>query len=141
LGELFPGVIEYPVLAKYLTRFETPAGHVLIKQGQPSDALYLLESGLVTVIFNLEGGGAFRVRKMGPGTIIGEIGLYLNFPRTADVITEKPCVIYGLFRENMNLMNINEPKIAAAFHDFMARLLADRLVHTDRILRTLLNSN
>jgi SulP family sulfate permease len=139
LEELFPGVIEYTLLAKYLTRFETPVGHILIKQGQPSDALYLLESGLVTVIFNLEGGGAFRVRKMGPGTIIGELGLYLNFPRTADVITEEPCVIYGLSRENMNLMNTNEPKIAAAFHDFMARLLADRLVHTDRILKTLLN--
>ena len=76
---------------------------------------------------------------MGPGTIIGELGLYLNFPRTADVITEEPSIIYGLSRENMNLMNINEPKIAAAFHDFMVRLLADRLVHTDRILKTLLN--
>ncbi len=139
LEELFPGVIEYPLLAKYLTRFETPAGHILIKQGQPSDALYLVESGLVTVIFNLESGGAFRIRKMGPGTIIGELGLYLNFPRTADVITEEPSIIYGLSRENMNLMNINEPKIAAAFHDFMVRLLADRLVHTDRILKTLLN--
>jgi SulP family sulfate permease len=139
LEELFPGVIEYTLLAKYLTRLEIPAGHILIKQGQPSDALYLLESGLVTVIFNLEGGGAFRVRKMGPGTIIGELGLYLNSPRTADVITEEPSVIYCLSRENMKLMNMNEPKIAAAFHDFMVRLLADRLVRTDRILKTLLN--
>src|SRR5215469_10413289 len=88
-------------------------------------------------ILKAEGRSAFR--KMGPGTIIGELGLYLNFPRTADVITEEPCIIYGLSRENMNLMNINEPKIAAAFHDFMARLLADRLVHTDRILKTLID--
>jgi SulP family sulfate permease len=130
---------EFALLVKYLVRYEMPAEHVLIKQGQPPDALYFIESGLVTVRINVGEGVAFRVRKMGAGTVVGEIGLYLDLPRTADVITQEPCVIYGLSRENMNMMERNDPTIASIFHEFMVRLLAERLVHTDRLLQALLD--
>lgn len=44
----------------------------------------------------MENSPPLRVAKSGSGTIIGEIGFYLNTKRTASVIAENDCSVYRL---------------------------------------------
>ena len=138
LEELVPGTLDYDKLEKYLERSEVPKGHYLIRHGDPSDDLYFIESGQVTVLIELASGETIRMRKMGAGTVVGELGMYLNQARTASVVTEEPSVIYRLSREALETMEENNPQTAATFHRFMVQFLAERLINTDKTLKTLL---
>ncbi len=112
-------------------------GYTLIEQGDSPKGLCFIESGEVTVLLELASGENIRVRTAGEGTVIGELGMYLNTPATASVITEKPSKIYFLFTETLQKMEKEDPEVATAFHRFIAQLLAERLVDNTRALKVL----
>jgi SulP family sulfate permease len=80
-----------------------------------------------------------RLRKMGAGTFIGEIGLYLQVPRTAFVIAATPCVLYSLSQEALDRLKREQPELGASFHHFMVGILAERLSDMGKIVKTLLD--
>jgi len=139
IEELLPGSEAITRLMKFMERMEVPAQHTLIKQGDPADNLYFIESGQISVLLQTVSGSSIRIRKMGGGTVVGEMGMYLGIPRSASVVTESPGVVYRMSSEQMKEMEKKDPQIAAAFHMFMARLLAERLSHTDKTLRAILD--
>jgi sulfate permease, SulP family len=122
----------------YVVRSRYPIGDKLIWQGERSDALYFLESGVVAVQVNLDNGSPFRVAKFGAGSFVGEIGFYLQTPRTADVIIEEDATICCLSRSNAASLKRNAPQLASSFNEVLIYLLANRLVLTDRILSSVL---
>jgi cAMP-dependent protein kinase regulator len=61
------------------------AGAVIIKQGDPADAFYVLVSGKVEVIRTNSRGQQEDPIPLGAGAYFGEIGLLHNVPRTATV--------------------------------------------------------
>ena len=73
---------------------------------------------------------------MGPGTVVGEVGLFTGGQRMASVVTEKDCTVYRLTAESLAQMRVNEPELAIAFHQFVVRLLAERLTSTSSMLRS-----
>ncbi len=111
--------------------------HYLILQGDPSSDLFFIESGKVRVVVELDNGRTMRVRTMEPGTVVGEIGLYLGQLRLASVVTEEPCVIYRLSAEALQKMERENSVLASAFHEFMVRILAERVTQQNRTLRAL----
>jgi SulP family sulfate permease len=117
-------------LLGYLERVESPAGSDVYKKGDVSNDLYLIESGELEAWIELADGRSMRLRTMGPGTVVGESGLYLGAKRSASVRTTKPSVLYRLSFTALQRMTREAPELAAAFHEFVARLLADRIVHT-----------
>ena len=114
-------------LMDYLDPVEIPAAHELIRQGQPSEDLYFLESGRLTAQFTRRDGQTVRLRTMGPGTVVGEITMYLRTVRTASVVSEAPSKLYRLTRSAFEEMERRDPQLASALHRLFARLLADRL--------------
>jgi CRP/FNR family transcriptional regulator len=85
-----------PLEAKVETRLLAPR-QVLFREGDVSDALYIVETGQVEVA---QGLGTRRPRvlvKLGPGEFFGELGVLDNRPRTATVtaITETRLVCIG----------------------------------------------
>ena len=59
--------VETPRLMHYLERMEVPAGHLLMRQDDPADDVYLVESGRVTAQMELGDGTAVRLLTMGAG--------------------------------------------------------------------------
>ena len=125
-------------LMKYLEKAEVPAGHVLMRQDDPPDDLYLIESGRVTVQMELADGRAARLLTLGAGTAVGQEELYLGGSRTASVITEAPSTVYRLSAGALHRMETDEPQLAIALHHFMARILTERLVATHHTLQSLM---
>lgn len=124
-------------IGDYLVRIEVAAGHEIIRQGDPAGDVYFLESGLLTAQLVTGAGPPLRLRTMGPGTVVGEMSLYLGGERTASVIAEEPSVIYRLPESAFDLMDKQHPELGAAMHRFFARMLADRLSETLRSMSAL----
>lgn len=124
---------------QFLEKLEAEAGLVLMRQHDESDDMFFIESGSVTAKLNLGDDKSFRLRTMGPGTVVGEIGFYLGVPRTASVVADEQVTYYRLSRIKMKNMESQAPHIAAAFHEFMVRLLAERLADTNKLLHSVLD--
>lgn len=137
-GELFQHRESIADLRGYLERLETPAGHVLFRQGQFGDEMFFVESGEVTALLELSNGKSTRLRTMGPGTVVGEMGLYLEKPRSGTVVTNKPCVLHRLSSEAFRTIGKENPELASAIHHFIVRILANRLSHANDELANLL---
>ena len=124
---------------QYLDRVELEQDHILIQQGDPPEAMYFLDSGQVTAQLMMEDKQPMRLRSMSSGTVIGEIGLYLRRIRTATVLTTRPSVVYRLTEASLRRMESADPDLAAALHQWIVRLLAQRLSENNQTLEVLLS--
>ena len=137
LNDFHPWQVETSSLLNYMERIDVDKNYYLILQGDPASELFFIESGKVRVVVELDNGRTIRIRTMGAGTVVGEIGLYLNQQRLASVVTEEPCTIYRLGREALTRMEQENPALASAFHEFMVRVLAERVTQQNRTMRAL----
>jgi SulP family sulfate permease len=137
LNDFHPWKVDTSTLLNNMERLDVDKNHYLILQGDPSHELFFIEAGKVKVMVELDNGRTMRLRTMGAGTVVGEIGLYLGQPRLASVVTEAPCTIYRLSAEALHKMEREDPALAAAFHEFMVRVLAERVTQQNRTLRAL----
>ena len=123
----------------YLEKREVGQDYYLVQQGEPSDDLYFIESGSATAQFELEDGRTVRLRTMHGGTVIGEVGLYLDSIRTASVVTTQPSTLYRLSASAIKHMEEQDPEEAAALHRWVARLMAERLAENNDTLVAVLD--
>jgi CRP-like cAMP-binding protein len=72
------------------------------------------------------------------GATVGEMGLYLGAARTASVIASRPSTVYRLSAESLKKMREQDPEVAALLHEWIARLLAERLTANNRIIEALM---
>jgi MFS family permease len=91
--DLFAGASRLAVerLASTAAEVSVPADHVLIREGDEADALWVLVSGEVAVSARGEAARVRQLRTLGAGTYFGEIGLLRRVPRTATVRALEPC--------------------------------------------------
>jgi SulP family sulfate permease len=122
-----------------LEKVEAPSGYRIYRQGDVSKDLYLIETGELAAWLELSGGKTKRLRTMGPGTVVGESGLYLGAKRSATVVSVTPAVLYRLSIDSLERMTRESPHLAAAFHQFVVRLLAERLVLATGASKALFN--
>ncbi|MFQ5350348.1 MAG: SulP family inorganic anion transporter [Thermoanaerobaculia bacterium] len=135
----FPELPEVERLMGYLERLEADTGYYLMRQGEAAEDLFFIESGAVTVQLELADGETLRLMTIGAGTVIGEMELYMDQPRSASVVAERPCVIYRLSSQDLTRMGREASDLAAAFHKLIARLLAERLARSNRTMEALLS--
>ena len=84
---LFAGVSNAAVERALEQLVEVPmaAGDVVIRQGEPADRFYVIESGTVMVTQTDATGAPRELRRMGPDEVFGELGLLSGAPRSATV--------------------------------------------------------
>jgi sulfate permease, SulP family len=139
LGSSFPNPSLIDRLLTYLERMEVDANYYLMRRGDPSEAMYFIESGRLNVLLETENSEMVRLGGVRGGTVVGELSLYLKSPRTANVVTEQKSVLFRLTTESMKKMESNDPEVAAALHQWIARLLAERLADNNRTIEALMD--
>jgi SulP family sulfate permease len=139
LRRTFPNPERVETLFKYLERVEAEADVTLMRRGDPSDAMYFVETGRLNIQLVTPDNEVIRLRSIRSGTVIGEMGMYLHQTRTADVITLQKSVLYRLSTEALKRMELEDPQAAAALHEWVVRMLAERLADNNRAIEALLD--
>ncbi|KAJ7577964.1 sulfate transporter family-domain-containing protein [Mycena floridula] len=112
-GEINPET--FRPMASYLERMSLPQGHVLWNQGDPSDGLYIIESGVLRASYKFAPHTPSIEESMVPGTLAGELSALSNLPRNATAIVERPAVVWKLSMENLRKLEAEEPALAKVF--------------------------
>ena len=139
IKRVFPGLQGIDRLLKYLERRDLREGEILMKQDDPAEEMYFVESGLVTIELELPNNKRMRLRSIRGGATVGEIGLYLHNVRTASVIASRRSTVYRLTGQSLKEMQEKDPEIAALFHEWIVRLLAERIVDNNKIIEALMD--
>ena len=128
--------LDFDAFERFLERLDIGEDEMLAFQGDNSDRLFFLESGRVHIELN-EGNRIVHLRTITGPTVIGEMGFYLDQPRSANVVAAEPSVVYSLSRESLERMQTEDPVTAAAFHSFTSAILSERLTATNRMVQAL----
>lgn len=98
LGEIAPPATE--LLLQQLEWQELAAGQVLMTQGEPGDAMYLLLSGRLRTYITNEFGETRAIREIARGQIVGEISLFTDEPRSATLVAIRDSVLVRLGKDS-----------------------------------------
>jgi SulP family sulfate permease len=124
---------------EYFAELVVPAGAALFVKGTPSDSMFLLLAGRVSVHLRMgEGNFSKRLRSYGPGTIVGEMGFYDRAPRSADVTADMNSRLARVDVESLARLERESPELAAQIHRFVIGTLAARLRSSNDEMRHLL---
>lgn len=86
------------------------AGQVVVREGDPGDALYLIREGKVDV-FTVRGGAKIDLATLGPGACFGEVALLSGRPRTATVVTSDRCTMLCFYQSTIEQVLMEYPKV------------------------------
>lgn len=91
-------------LASLVTKLEAVSigtGDIIIQEGEPGDACYLLRRGQMEVVVKHSEGSQRKVATLYPGCILGEASLLTDQPRNATVRAIEPCELMVLRRADL----------------------------------------
>jgi SulP family sulfate permease len=137
LKPVFPAPGLLRELIRRLERVTVDKGRPVFRQGDPSDSMYFVESGQVNVELNVGRNKILRLKKMGYGTVFGEMGLYTDAPRSAGVTAAENCVLYRLSNTALEAIRIELPELYSAVNRLVVNLLAKRVAEANVRVRDL----
>jgi CRP-like cAMP-binding protein len=106
------------LVAKYAQERGLKNGQTIVQKGAPGDGFYLVLEGAVEV----RSGGQI-LSKLGPGQFFGEMSIFDNQPRSADVVTIEPSRILFLSANSFKTLLFANPRIALKMlQEFTRRL-------------------
>ena len=106
-------------------RFE-PAASV-VRQGQPADGAYLIESGNAEVYTALPGGGETAVAALGPGSVLGEMALLDSGIRSATVLARTAVAAHFIERDAFRMLLSQRNAAAFTIQNRITLTLCERL--------------
>jgi CRP-like cAMP-binding protein len=108
-------------LAAFATETSAAEGQILMKEGDYSTELIAIEEGTADVVKNGQ-----VVASVGPGDLIGEMGLLQREPRNADVIATSPMRLMKLTHWEIRRMSDDTlDKIKGVVEERRQRGIAD----------------
>ncbi len=85
-------------------------GQVVVREGDPGEALYLIRKGQVEVS-TIREGKRIELARLGPGACFGEVALLSGRPRTATVVALEPCTMLCFPKQQIEEILDAYPKV------------------------------
>ncbi|MCG6537119.1 MAG: cyclic nucleotide-binding domain-containing protein, partial [Syntrophales bacterium LBB04] len=117
----------FEVIQQKCETLELKPDQVLLRAGDPSDGMYFVEEGTLSVFIRLQQGHTRRLRTLGPGSLIGEMSLYTKQPRSADAVAVTACRLRRLSIEGFEQISRENNELSNELHVYIVKLLAFRL--------------
>lgn len=99
-------------------------GEIIFREGEPSEAAYVIEVGRVELI-KTGRGGLVRLGLLGRGELFGEMGVLDKGPRSATARAEEDCLLKVIPRADFLRMVEDDPATALKIMTRMAKRLRD----------------
>ncbi|MDA1274793.1 MAG: cyclic nucleotide-binding domain-containing protein [Verrucomicrobia bacterium] len=113
---------------------QIPANELIIKKGDPGDAVYFVLSGEVRVRLLVQ----YDETKLGvikSGEFFGEMAMFTQSPRSADILSESDTRLLRLSAEAFLLLIKQVPALAGPVLFAIARVMAGRIAETNSRLK------
>lgn len=111
-----------------------PANVVIFREGMPGDALYIIWSGRVAVVKDLEGETPTLLAYGEPGEILGEISLLESGPHSASVVAIEDTHLLRLSRADLQRL-VSEPSpMSIEILGALGKIVSTRLRAVDEAL-------
>ncbi len=109
----------------------------IFKQGEPGNAMYMVLEGELRVRM-LVAGKETLLTTLGPGEFFGEMALFDQSPRSADVIANKDSTLLKVSSEKIQKLQARVPELAAPIlfaigKTLVARIRADNKRYKDSV--------
>lgn len=124
------GTEELSALAALLRERRHPRGTIVLSQGDPGDALFLIGDGQLKVAVFGEDGREVILSVLAAGGFFGEMSLLDDEPRSAHVIAMTDAVLFQLRREDFRSRLRASPELSIA----LLRELSRRLRRADETI-------
>jgi predicted acylesterase/phospholipase RssA/CRP-like cAMP-binding protein len=111
------------------------AGEVLLRQGEPSDALYAVVTGRLRALIADAEGNERAVREIGAWSTVGELGLLAALPRSATVLAVRDSEVVRLERSLFQGFVRKHPEALMKVAAIVAARLAGSGAATDHLAR------
>jgi len=113
-------------LTQFLELQRVPQWSVIVKQGEPGEAMFLIMDGELRV--RTETGGRETIlATLGPGDFFGDMSLFDHGPRSADVVANVDSNVLKFSTAAFNRLMLEAPDLAAPFLQATARTMAARI--------------
>jgi CRP-like cAMP-binding protein len=99
-------------------------GDFLFREGDSGDKMYVLLEGEIDICL-----GNFVLESAGTGSLIGEMALIDNSPRTANAVAKTACRLAEIDRRRFHFLVQQTPHFAT----HVMKTLADRLRHMNAV--------
>lgn len=121
--EKFVGLLEKVTLQSFKT---------VVKKGEHGDSMFLVLVGEARVVDHVDGAEKI-LHTLEVGDFFGEVSLFDQGPRTADVVTNKDSTFLKISKACFQKLITEHPDVAAAFLTALARFMAARLRSTNKM--------
>jgi CRP-like cAMP-binding protein len=129
---------EARVVVRYMSPRFLPSGTTFIKEGDAGDGGFMalvIEGDVVVEPITVKRTEPITVRVLGPGALVGEMGLVDNEPRSASITASSDVMCAILTREAVDRMVSEDPVMAAKLLLSVSAHIAERLRNTSRQLK------
>jgi CRP-like cAMP-binding protein len=109
-------------------------GKVIVEQGRPGDAMYIIIEGSVAVILHPPRGGSVELAQLGPGAFFGEMALVSRATRAAEVRTVDRTVVLVASKEDMEQLAAQVPDIGNVLVAFCHARMLENLMRISPVL-------
>ena len=129
------GQAELKQFINHCTVMEIEEGGIIMKKGSPGDCLYMILSGDTRVRI-IAAGQDTTLATVKAGSFIGEVAMFSQTQRSADVLALTRCQLLFMSAEAFRGMMQTEPKLASAVLFALGHIMADRMVTGNERLQT-----
>jgi len=128
-SELFSGLARdsYERIARHLKPVRFGRDHVICREGDSGDTMYIIVKGTVSVSSDM-GWGQRELDRKGPGAVVGEMALISNDVRSATVRTLEETECLQFDSESFDALLDQDPALAQRIAKIMTRRFST-LVH------------
>jgi CRP-like cAMP-binding protein len=113
-------------LSDYMELQEVPQHSIIFKQGDVGDAMFLVIAGALRARA-IANGAESILATFGAGDFFGEMSLFDNGPRSADVVAEMDSSLLKISAINFYRLIREAPALATPFLQATARTLSTRI--------------
>src|ERR1700730_8358872 len=124
-------------LGEYLTIHDYPKSAMIFRNGNPGDAMYLIDIGKVRISLTDADGADVTLAELGPGDFFGEMAMLDGQGRSANATATADARVAKLTREDFLSFMRSDPRVTLE----LLTSLTLRLRRTDELLRHRVSRN
>ncbi len=124
---------DFEALIQQMRRSSHEAGEVILRTGEIAEELLIVETGSVAVVRLTATGSHERLREMGNGAVIGDIGYILGQRRSADVVALETSFILRISRAEVAALELTHPRLVSLLFRFVSQALAQKVLIANRM--------